>query len=159
MIKWEKKEAADQTWANVQIYFTELYQSHTQYRKSLAKRPRFHESASNVKERENKKEESDATMMFAMMHEQQQEQMNAIRERHEEAKKTVNAAMEEMTKNMQIMMATMPGMKKLEVENDKKNDTRTKEVKPRNKPGYVKTDQKMCPNYKRVVYHKPERCL
>ena len=67
LIKWEKKEAADQTWVNMKIYFTELYQNHTQYSKSMAKRSIFHESASNIKERENKKEESDATMMFAMM--------------------------------------------------------------------------------------------
>ena len=53
----------------------------------------------------------------------------------------------------------MPGMNKTEVENDKKNDTRTKGVKPWNKPGCVKRDPKMCPNCKRVVYHKPERCL
>ena len=67
MIKWEKKEAADQIWENVKTYFTELYQSHTQYRNSLAKRTRFHESASNVKEKENEEEENDATMMFTMM--------------------------------------------------------------------------------------------
>ena len=48
-----------------------------------------------------------------------------------------------MAKNMQIMMANMPGMTKLDVENNKKNDTRTKEVKPWNKPGYVKRDQNM----------------
>ena len=42
---------------------------------------------------------------------------------------TANFAMAEMAKNMQIMMATMPGMNKLELENEKKNDTRTKEVK------------------------------
>ena len=64
-----------------------------------------------------------------------------------------------MAKNMQIMMATMPGMNKPEVKNDIKTDTRTKSVKPQNKPGYVKRDQKMFPNCKRVVYHKPERCL
>ena len=62
-----------------------------------------------------------------------------------------------MAKNMQIMMATIPGMNKPEVENNKKNNTRTKEVKSWNNPGYVKRDQKMCPNFKRVVYHKPER--
>ena len=153
LIKWEKKEASDQTWENLKIYFTELYQSHTQYSKSLAKRSRFHESASNVKERENKKEESDATMMFAMIQDQHQEQLNAMRESNAEAMKTANAAMAEMAKNMQIMMATMPGMNKPEVE----NDTRTKEVKPWNNPGYVKRDQKMCPDCKIVVYHKPER--
>ena len=49
LIKWEKKEASDQTWTNVKTYFTDLYQSHIQYIKSLAKRSRFHESASNVK--------------------------------------------------------------------------------------------------------------
>ena len=76
MIKWEKKEAADQTWANVKTYFTELYQSHTQYIKSLDKRTRFHESASNVKDKENEKEENDATIMLAMIQEQHQEQLN-----------------------------------------------------------------------------------
>ena len=55
LIKWGKKEAASQTWENVKIYFTELYQTHKQYSKSLANWSRFHESASNVKERENKK--------------------------------------------------------------------------------------------------------
>ena len=39
---------------------------------------------------------------------------------------TANAAMPEMAKNMKIIMATMPGTKKTEVDNDKKNDTRTK---------------------------------
>ena len=64
-----------------------------------------------------------------------------------------------MAKNMKIMMATMPGMNKPEVKNDIKTDTRKKEVKPWNKPGYVKRDQNMCSNFKRLVYHKPERCL
>ena len=63
---------------NVKIYFTELYQSHTQYSKLLEKRSRFHESASNVKERENAKEEIEAAMMFAMIQEQHQEQLNAM---------------------------------------------------------------------------------
>ena len=49
--------------------------------------------------------------------------------------KTANAAMAEMAKNMQIMMATIPGMNKPEVENDKKTDTKTREVKPWNKSG------------------------
>ena len=100
MIKWEKKEAVDQTWANVKIYFTELYQSHTQYSRLLAKGSRFHESASNVKERENTKKESKATMMYAMMQEQHQEQMNEMRESNADAMKTANAVMEEMAKNM-----------------------------------------------------------
>ena len=159
LIKWEKKEAVDQTWTNVKTYLKELYQSHKQYSKSLAKWSRFHESASNVKERENKKEENDATMMFAMMQEQHQEQLNAMRESNAEATKMANTAMAEMAKNMQIMMAAMPGMSKTEVEDDKKNDTRTKGVKLWDKPGYVKRDPKMCPNCKKVVYHKPERCL
>ena len=58
LIKWEKKEVANQTWANVKTYFTELYKSHTQYRKFLDKSTRFHESTSNVKEKENEKEET-----------------------------------------------------------------------------------------------------
>ena len=90
-------------------------------------------------------------MMFTMMQEQHQEQLNAIRESNAEATKTLNAAMAEMAKNMQIVMATMPGMNKPEVKNDIKTDTRTKEVKLWNNPGYVKRDQKMLPNCKRVV--------
>ena len=159
MIKWEKKDADDQIWENVKIYFTDLYQSHTQYSKYLAKRSRFHECASNVKERENTKEESEATMMFAMMQEQHQEQLNDMQESNAEAKNTANAAMAEMAKIMQIMMDIMPGMNKPEVKNDIKTDTRTKQVKLWNNPGYVKRGQKMFPNCKRVVYHKPERCL
>ena len=67
--------------------------------------------------------------------------------------KTANADMAEMANNMQIIMATMPGMNKSEVKNNIKTDTRTKGVKPWNNSGYVKRDQKMCPNCKRVVYH------
>ena len=66
-------------------------------------------------------------MMFAMMQEQHQEQLNAMREINTEAMKTVNTAMTEMAKNMQIMMAVMPGMSKTEVEEDKNTDTRKKE--------------------------------
>ena len=85
--------------------------------------------ASNVKEREEKKEENDATIMFAMMQEQHQEQLNDMQESNAEAMKTANTAMTDMAKNMQIMMAAMPGMRKMEVEDDKKNDTRTKKGK------------------------------
>ena len=70
-----------------------------------------------------------------------------------------NTAMEEMAKNMQITMAAMPGMSKTVEEDDKKTDTQTKGVKPWDNPGYVKRDPKMCPNCKRVVYHKPDKYL
>ena len=143
----------------MKTYSTELYQSHTQYRKLLAKRTRFHESASNVKEKETEKEENDATMMFAMMQDQHQDQLNAMQEINAAAMNTANTSMEEMAKNMQIMMAAMPGMSKTAEEDEKKTDTRTKGVKPWDKPGYVKRDPKMCPNCKRVVYHKTDKCL
>ena len=32
-------------------------------------------------------------------------------------------------------------------------------MKPWDDPAHVKRDQKMCPNCKIVVYHKPERCI
>ena len=51
--------------------------------------------------------------------------------------KTANAAMAEMANNMKIVMDTMTGINKPDVENDKKNDTRMKEVKQWNKLGYV----------------------
>ena len=73
--------------------------------------------------------------------------------------KTANTVMAEMAKNMQIMMAAMQGMSKTEDEDDKNTDIRTKGVKPWDKPGCNKRDSKMCPNCKRVVYHKPDKCL
>ena len=69
-------------------------------------------------------------MVFAMMQEQYQEQLNAVRESNAEAIETANTAMAEMAKNMKIVMATMPSMRKMEEENYKKNNTRTKGVKP-----------------------------
>ena len=56
--------------------------------------------------------------------------------------KTENTEMAEMVKDMRIMMAAMLGMIKTAEEDDKNTDTRTKGVKPREKPGYVKRDQK-----------------
>ena len=98
-------------------------------------------------------------MMFAMMQDQHQEQLNDMQESNASAIKTANTAMVEMAKNMQIMMAAIPGMSKTTEEDDKKNDTWTKGVKPWDNPGYIKRDPKMCPNCKLVVYHKPEKCL
>ena len=162
MIKWEKKPAADQTWVNVKIYFAELYQSHTQYRKLLAKSTRFHESANNIKEKpkEAEKEENDVTMMFSMMQEQHHEQLNAIQEINTLAMKTANTTMAEMAKNMQIMMAAIPGMSSMaDKENKKTNVGLARGMKPWDKPGYVKRDPKMCPDCKIVVYHKAGKCL
>ena len=56
-------------------------------------------------------------------------------------------------------MDAMPVMRKTVEEDNKKTDTRTKIVKLWYKLGYVKRDPKMCPNYKHVVYHKPDKCL
>ena len=69
----------------------------------LAKRIRFHEIASKVKEKENVKEENNATMMFVMMQEQHQEQLNVMLESNTAAMKAANTAMAEMAKNMQII--------------------------------------------------------
>ena len=98
-------------------------------------------------------------MIFAMVQEQHQEQLNAMQESNAQAMKTQNAAMAEMANSIQIMMSIMPGINKQEVKNDIKTDTQTKKVKPWNKPGYVKRDQKMCPNLKSLVYQNPEICL
>ena len=97
--------------------------------------------------------------MFAMMQDQHQQQLNAMREINAAAMKTENVAMEEMAKNMKIMMAAMPGMRKTAQEDNKKTDTLTKGVKPWDKLGCVKRDPKMCPDCKRLVYHKPDKYL
>ena len=97
--------------------------------------------------------------MFVTMQEQHQEQLNAMRESNASEIKTANSEMAEMAKSMQIMIAAMPGMNKTAEEDNKKTNTQMKGVKWWDKPGYVKRDPKTCPNCKRVVYHKPDKCL
>ena len=90
---------------------------------------------------------------------QHQEQLNAMRESNASEMKAANSEMIETAKNMQIMMAAMPGMNKTSEEDNKKTDTQIRGVKPWDKPSYVKRDPKTYPNCKRVVYHKSDKCL
>ena len=50
IIRWEKKATGNSTWANVKIYFGELYQDRTQFSHStVGKRAKF-EHTKNIKE-------------------------------------------------------------------------------------------------------------
>ena len=56
IIRWEKKATGDSTWANVKIYFGELYQDRTQFSRSMAgKRAKFNR-ANNINGEVTKKE-------------------------------------------------------------------------------------------------------
>jgi hypothetical protein len=52
MNKWEKKPAADKTWANIKTYFTEKWQEQQAFNKMTAKQSAFKESAMLAKEAE-----------------------------------------------------------------------------------------------------------
>jgi hypothetical protein len=45
MVAWENKIATQQTWAELQIYFTKMYLECKQYSTMIAKKLRFKEAA------------------------------------------------------------------------------------------------------------------
>ena len=67
--------------AGVNIYFGRLYQDRTQFSRSKAgKRAKF-DNTNNIKEEavEIEKEENYVTMMFAVIHQQHQDQLNQMK--------------------------------------------------------------------------------
>ena len=86
-IKCEKKATSDKTWSNVRKYSGELYQYRTQFsRSTTGKRDKF-DRTNNIKEEAAKieKAENDATMMFTMIQQQQQEQLNQMKDSNKQA--------------------------------------------------------------------------
>ena len=169
LIEWEGKDAALKTWANVQSFFGKLYHDHKQFSKATAKKAQFADHVNNVNEkREAAAEADDATMMLAIMQEQHQEQLNAMRESNKAAMEMATAAMAQMTKQMSTICAANavrettadedkenvpPGFAALKRKEKRQQQRGQKAIPPGEK------QPKLCPNCKRVVYHKPECCL
>ena len=104
-IKWEKKATSDKTWSNVRKYSGELYQYRTQFsRSTTGKRDKF-DRTNNIKEEAARieKEENYGTMMFPMMHQQHQEQINQMKESNKQALEMVHQSIKQMAEQTTAM--------------------------------------------------------
>jgi hypothetical protein len=79
MVAWENKPTADQTWANLQTYFTEKWLQRRQYLAATAKQSRFKEAALAAQEQTSAEEEGETqAMMFALLQDQHKAQLEVM---------------------------------------------------------------------------------
>jgi hypothetical protein len=68
MLSWENKPTIDQTWPNLQTYFTKKWIERKQYSATTAKQSRFKEAALLARETAAAEEEGETqAMLFAML--------------------------------------------------------------------------------------------
>jgi hypothetical protein len=79
MVAWKNKTATQQTWQNLQDYFTEKWLEQRQYLQATAKRSRFKDAALSAQELAAAGEEGETTaMMFTLPQEQHKAQLKLI---------------------------------------------------------------------------------
>ncbi len=87
MVAWENKTVTQQTWQNLQDYFTEKWLEQRQYLQATAKQSWFEDAALAAQELPAAEEEGKTTaMMFALLQEQHKAQLEAIVESNKQAK-------------------------------------------------------------------------
>jgi hypothetical protein len=70
MVAWENKTAAQQTWQNLQDYFTEKWLEQRQYSQATTKHSRFKDASLATEELAAAERESETTMvMFTLLQE------------------------------------------------------------------------------------------
>jgi hypothetical protein len=79
MVVWKNKTAAQQTWQNLQDYFTEKWQERRQYLQATVKHMRFKDTALAMQKLAAAEEESKTTaMMFTPLQEQHKAQLKSM---------------------------------------------------------------------------------
>ena len=143
MVGWENKPTIDQTWTNLQAYFTEKWFERKQYSTTTAKQSRFKEAALAAQEKEAAKAEGETqAMLFAMLQEQHDKQIASM-------EATNKANMDAMMERMNALVAA--GYKKENVVPPGKTPTGGGPKRPRAKKHH-------CPNCKKMVIHKATDC-
>ncbi len=113
MAAWENRPAVDQTWTNLQTYFTEKWLERRQYLAAMAKQSRFKEAALAAQEQAAELEEGKTqVMMFALLQEQHQLQLEAMAVANK-------ATMKAMMEHMNALVAAQGGKREPQV--DKEN--------------------------------------
>jgi hypothetical protein len=155
MLLWENKPAINQTWPNLQTYFTKKWLERKQYSATTAKQSRFKEAALLSRETAAVEEEGEIqAMLFAILQEQHNKQMATMAASNK-------ANMDAMMEQMNVLVAAGSGRRSNIKENTPPTGNTTpagggtggKETK---KP---KRKRKLCPNCKTFVYYPPRQML
>jgi hypothetical protein len=145
MVAWENKTTAQQTWLNLQDYFTEKWLEQRQYLQATAKHSRFKDAALTAQELAVAEEEGKtSTMMFTLLQDQ-----------HEAQLKLMAAA------NTQAMETMFEHTNALIVGHSKAADKVTAPITNSNigrAPSTTNHNKKRCMNCGKLVFCKPETC-
>jgi hypothetical protein len=154
MLSWENKLTINQTWPNLQTYFTKKWLERKQYLATMAKQSCFKEAALLALETAATEEEGETqAMLLAMLQEQHDMQVATMGASNK-------ANMDAMMERMNVLVAAGSGRRS----NDKENTPLVGNTKPAgsgaggNKTKKPKHKRKLCPNCKTFVYHAPHKC-
>jgi hypothetical protein len=154
MLLWENKPAIDQTWPNLQTYFTKKWLEWKQYLATTAKQSRFKGAELLARETAAAEEEGEIqVMLFEMLQEQHNKQMATMAASNK-------ANMDGMMERMDVLVAAGGGRRS----KDKKNTPPMGNITPTgsgeggNKTKKPRRKRKLCPNCKMFVCHAPNKC-
>ena len=159
MVAWENKTVAQQTWAEVQRYFTDKWLERKKYSTTMAKQSRFKEAALLAQETAAAEEEGESqAMLFAMLQEQHDKQIAAMA-----ATNKANINMDSMMmERMNGMVAGRGGDRCTPTQQtDKENSPPGGNIFPPKDTDRTKKprkQKKLCPHCKTFVLHKFENC-
>jgi hypothetical protein len=98
MVAWENKTAAQQTWQNLQDYFTEKLLEQRQYSQATARPSHFKDPALAAQELAAAEEEGKSTvMMFTLLQEQHKAQLKSMVAANQQAMDTMFECMNALT--------------------------------------------------------------
>jgi hypothetical protein len=145
MVAWENKTAAQQTWQNLEDYFTEKWLERRQYLQATAKHLHFKDAALATQELAAKEEEGKTTvMMFTLLQEQHKMQLKVM-----------------VAFNNQVMDTMFECMNALIAGHSKAADKVNAPPANSNSgcaSSSTKRNRKKCMNCGKHVLHKPEDC-
>ncbi len=145
MVAWENKTVGQQTWQNLQDYFTEKWLEQRQYLQATTKHLHFKDAALTAQELAAAEEEGETTaMMFTLLHEQHKAQLKLMGVSHKQAMDTM----------FECMNALITG-------HGKAVDKVTAPITNSNTshaPSTMNRNKNRCTNCGKVVFHKPETC-
>ncbi len=146
MVAWEKKTTAQQTWQNLQDYFSEKWLEQRQYSQATVKHSRFKDAAIAAQELAAAEEEGKITaMMFALLQDQHKAQLEAMVAAYKQA-------MDAMLERMNVLIAGK----------GKAADKVTATI-PNSNTGHASNTMnhkmKVCTKCRKLIFHKPQTAL
>ena len=151
MVAWENRPTIDQTWTNLQTYFTEKWLERRQYLAATAKQSHFKEAALAAQEQASAAEEGKTqAMMFALLQEQLQS--------HLETMAAANKASTEGTMERMNALITAQGGRKPPADREITPPLTNGGKEDNSKKRGARHKKAMHPHCQALMYHKPEKC-